>query len=98
MITDSDLADSPALTSKVIDSFTTDTLIRVPRNVIRKVSRSQSAGSRGIEGDRAVVVAHPAEAVDQRVPDAAGGGDVHAVAGVAVQVGQVDEQRAVEVA
>ena len=38
-----------------------------------------------------MVVAEPSEAVHQGVPDAAGRRDVHAVAGVAVQVGEVDE-------
>ena len=55
-------------------------------------------GQPRVEGDHAVVVAHPAEPVRQAVPHPAGRGHVHPVGGVAVQVGQVDEQRAVEVA
>ncbi len=47
MITDRQRTDSPASTSKVIDSCSTVTLTRVPFNVMRKVSWSQSSGSRG---------------------------------------------------
>ena len=43
------------------------------------------------------MVAQAAEAVDKRVPHAAGGGDVDAVAGIGVQVREVDVQAAQEV-
>ena len=55
--------------------------------------RLPAVGQPRVEAQPAAVVAHAAEAVDQRGPHAAGRGHVHAVDGVAVQVGQVDEQR-----
>src|SRR5699024_6926501 len=54
-------------------------------------------GKARVEGDPPLVVPHPAEAVHQGVPDAAGGGDVHAVGGVAVEVGEVHEEPGAEV-
>ena len=54
-------------------------------------------GQPRVERQLAEVVAHAAEAADQRRPDAAGRGDVHAVGGVVVEVGEVDEDRLPEV-
>ena len=50
-----------------------------------------------VEGDLAAVVAHAAEAVDERAPDTAGGCHVNAVRRVVVQIGEVDEQARGEV-
>ena len=69
----------------------------VPRQVSRKVRDSQLVGEPRVEAQPAVVVAHAAEPVDERAPHAAGGGDVQAVDGVAVEVGEVDEQGVEEV-
>ena len=54
-------------------------------------------GQPGVEGEPAVAVAHAGEAEDQGAPHAAGRGDVQAVDGVLVEVGQVDVQRLPEV-
>ena len=50
-----------------------------------------------VEGQRAVVVAQSTETVDERVPHPTGRRDVHAVCGIAVQIGEVDEEAGVEV-
>src|SRR4029453_5384630 len=52
----------------------------------------------GGEGDGSFIVAHTPEPKGQNVPAPAGGSHVDPIAGVAVQIGEVDEQRIVEVA
>lgn len=44
-----------------------------------------------------MVISHPAEPIDQGIPDAAGRSDVDTIGGVAMQVAQIHKQRTVEI-
>ena len=87
----------PSSTWTVHPSASSSTRMREPCRCIRNVTPSHADGRLGVNRSAVPESNSPANPNDDRAPHPAGRGDVDAVAGVAVGVGEVDEQRLAEV-